>query len=130
MGRGSLVEPALLASLASQAAHGYDLMRAIETVTQGFLSVDSGGVYRALRRLEEEGLVESSWASGEFGPQRREYRLTPDGSALLEQWVVHLRQRRDAIGSLLDAIEQAGVAAGTEENEKDDSDATDERREK
>jgi PadR family transcriptional regulator PadR len=125
MGRGSLLEPALLASLASQATHGYDLRRTVETLTGGFLAVDPGGVYRALRRLEEEGFVGSTWASGEFGPQRREYELTAAGAELLEQWKRHLRQRRDVIDALLGAIESAG-SGERDQDEKDDSSASSE----
>jgi PadR family transcriptional regulator PadR len=107
MGRGSLLEPALLASLAVQSTHGYDLRQTIETLTEGFLSVDTAAVYRALRRLEEDGFAKSTWASGEFGPQRREYELTNEGAALLAQWKQHLESRRNAIDTLLKAIEGA-----------------------
>jgi PadR family transcriptional regulator PadR len=118
MGRGSLLEPALLASLAAQATHGYDLKKTIESLSGGFLVVDPGGLYRALRRLEEDGFVESAWASGDFGPQRREYKLTSAGAELLEEWVLHLRQRRDVIGSLIEALEKAraGVQARDEKD--------------
>jgi DNA-binding PadR family transcriptional regulator len=129
MGRGSLLEPALLIALRAQATHGYDLKRSIEALTDGFLLVDTGGLYRALRRLEEEGFVESRWASGEFGPQRREYELTAEGSALLEQWIRHLRQRRDVIGALLGAVERAD-AGEPGPSEKDEANTSDERKEK
>jgi PadR family transcriptional regulator PadR len=125
MGRGSLLEPALLASLASQATHGYDLRKTIETLTEGFLAVDPGGLYRILRRLEEEGFVESKWAAGEFGPQKREYELTDDGRELLEQWARHLRQRRSVIDALVRAIDSAG-AGKSEQDEANESNANNE----
>ena len=59
-GRGVLLEPAVLASLVSQSAHGYDLRKTVEEMTDGFVCVDPGGIYRLLRQLEQDGFVESS----------------------------------------------------------------------
>lgn len=40
--------------------------------------IGSGAMYVALARLEREGLVTSSWAE-DTDPQRRLYRITPQG---------------------------------------------------
>ena len=61
---GGLLEPALLAVLASAPSHGYDLRRAVEDLSGGLVCMDPGGMYRALRRLEEEGYVTSTWSTG------------------------------------------------------------------
>jgi PadR family transcriptional regulator PadR len=106
-GRGALLEPAVLASLARASAHGYDLRKAVEDLTAGFAAVDPGGIYRLLRRLEQDGFVRSNWSDGEFGPQRREYELTSDGRELLAQWGEHLRQRELAFRSVIKAIEES-----------------------
>ena len=103
-GRGALVEPAALAALLSKAGHGYDLRREIREITGGELEVDAGGLYRVLRRMEQEGFVTSSWAEGESGPQRRDYLLTAEGRELAEDWVAHLRERAHLSGLLADAL--------------------------
>lgn len=107
LGRGSLLEPALLASLAGGASHGYGLRGAIEELTSGFVVADPGGIYRVLQRLEEEGLVVSDWAEGDFGPQRRQYRLTSSGRDVLSEWGVHLKSYEETIKDLIRAIDEA-----------------------
>jgi PadR family transcriptional regulator PadR len=131
-GRGALLEPAVLAALAEQSAHGYDLRRAIEQMTEGIVVVDPGGIYRLLRRLEEESLVRSAWAEGEFGPQRREYVLTDAGRELLAHWRDDLARRQRAFGSVIAAIDRtlgiderkgtgAALEVGPDEKEKKDA---------
>lgn len=106
-GQGALIEPLVLAALARSATHGYDLARTIEEMTEGQVSADAGGMYRVLRRLEAEGMVVSQWTGGESGPQRREYRLTEAGCALLAHWLEHLEQRRRTLDVLIEAVRAA-----------------------
>lgn len=106
-GQGALIEPLVLAALSRSGAHGYDLVRAIEDLTAGEIVPDAGGLYRVLRRLEADGVVSSQWEEGEAGPQRRSYRLTPDGVRLLEHWVGHLEERRRTLDTLIDAVRTA-----------------------
>ena len=110
-GRGALLEPALLAALAHGEAHGYDLVRAIEEMTGGEVVPDTGGLYRILRRLEADGFAASSWQEGEAGPQRREYRLTAEGRALLRHWLLHLEERKTALDTLIDAVRESAQDA-------------------
>lgn len=111
-GRGAFVEPALLAVLARSEGYGYDLVRAIEEMTGGEIVPDAGGLYRLLRRLEEDGLVASVWQEGESGPQRRSYRITQDGRLMLEHWIGHLEERQRALEVLLGAARAASARAG------------------
>ncbi len=106
-GGGALVEPAALAALARQGGHGYDLRREIRELTGGELDVDAGGLYRVLRRLEEDGFVTSAWAEGGSGPQRRDYEITEEGRELAQDWVAHLRERQRMSGLLADALSSA-----------------------
>jgi PadR family transcriptional regulator PadR len=131
LGGGRLLEAAVLASLAHEPAHGYDLRKAVEDLTGGFVCADPGGIYRLLRRLEQEGFVRSSWSEGEHGPQRREYELTDDGRELLVQWGEHLRQREHAFRSVIDAIEEStkpgnpGASKGSPESGPDQKERKD-----
>lgn len=106
-GRGAYAEPAALAALLSKAGHGYDLRREIGELTGGELEVDAGGLYRVLRRLEEEGFVTSRWAEGTAGPQRRDYSITAEGCELAQDWIVHLQERARITGLLADALASA-----------------------
>lgn len=106
-GGGGLLEPLVLAALCQQESHGYDLRRTILEATCGEVSVDVGGLYRVLRRLEDEGLVASEWAAGEGGPQRRDYRITSEGTARLAEWSAHLRERGRLLGMVADVVDGA-----------------------
>jgi len=104
-GRNSFVEPTLLCALAIRPAHGYELIRAVEELTDGLVSIDPPAVYRLLRRLEGEGLVASAWAEGVSGPQRRTYTLTPAGWSLLGDWRGFLTRQRQVCNLTMAAIE-------------------------
>lgn len=73
----NFLRPCLLLLLREQPAHGYDLLERLEAF--GFERSDPGGLYRALRQLEQEGLVQSAWEQSSSGPDRRTYELTRSG---------------------------------------------------
>ena len=93
-------EPALLLLLRERPAHGYELLDALPELVPG-QRVDMGNLYRALRRLEDEGLVRSEWNAEAPGPARRVYELTDAGRELLAQWVDALARARDRIDRFL-----------------------------
>lgn len=127
-GGGALVEPAALAALLFADGYGYDMRKTILERTGGAVDVDVGGLYRSLRRLEEEGAVVSRWCDDEAGPRRREYELTQQGVELAEQWLDVLRDRRRLdellVGLLEGGLQESGRGAkapGKEgEDERDD----------
>ena len=69
--------------------------------------MDPGGMYRVLRRLEEESFIVSKWSSGEHGPHRREYELTDEGRSLLRRWAEHLRQRERVFKSVIELVDSS-----------------------
>ncbi|WP_431823882.1 PadR family transcriptional regulator [Burkholderia sp. F1] len=69
----------LLALLADQPSHGYELIKALDTRSNGFYSPSPGMVYPALTYLEEVGFV-ASQAEG----NRKRYALTDAGRAHLD----------------------------------------------
>lgn len=86
-------EPRLLFILRQGPAHGYELIRRMGEVPLPGPLPDTGAVYRALRRMEQEGLVTSSWAETERGPRRKVYRITPGGKKRLNIWVEAIKGR-------------------------------------
>jgi len=107
-GRQLLLEGAVLVALAEhKSAHGYDIRRILSDLTDGFMQVDLANLYRLLRRLEQEGLVTSTWAEGEFGPQRRQYRLTRQGCQHLISLRAPLEKREQAFRAVVEAIDRS-----------------------
>lgn len=109
---GALVEPAALAALLYAGGYGYDMRRTILDMTDGEVDVDVGGLYRSLRRLEDEGAVASRWCEDASGPRRREYELTEQGLELAEQWLDALRARQRLDELLVGLLEGGLNAAG------------------
>jgi len=87
------IEPCLLLFLRKKKAYGYELLDNL--ISFGFEPVpDPGAVYRNLRRMEEEGLVQSHWETAGSGLPRRFYELTPEGEALLHVWVNKIKKNK------------------------------------
>jgi DNA-binding PadR family transcriptional regulator len=100
-------EPALLSLLADGPAHGYELLERLPSLT-GEERVDVGNVYRALRGLEDEGLVVSEWRADLPGPAKRTYTLTSEGRALFASWLESLEGLRDVLTDFLDDPRRGG----------------------
>ncbi|HUR84949.1 MAG TPA: helix-turn-helix transcriptional regulator [Solirubrobacteraceae bacterium] len=73
----NFLRPCLLLLLREHPAHGYDLLERLRPL--GFGRDDPGRLYRALRALENDGLVRSDWEKSTTGPDRRTYELTRRG---------------------------------------------------
>jgi transcriptional regulator len=59
--------------------HGYGIARRIEQTSGGRLAINYGTLYPALLKLEQEGLITSSWGVSENNRRARFYRLTRPG---------------------------------------------------
>jgi PadR family transcriptional regulator PadR len=99
------LEPALLALLREHRTHGYELIAQLPGLL-GTDRVDVGNVYRALRALEERGLVTSEWRDDLPGPAKRSYAITDDGRRALQRWAAWLREARERIDTLLERLEE------------------------
>mgnify|MGYP003852269735 CR=1 FL=1 len=78
--------------------YGYSLVVLLE---KKGVAVDAGTLYPLLRRLESQGILESSWAV-ETSKPRKYYKLTDDGEAiykkLCEYWASIVETMNNLIG--------------------------------
>lgn len=72
---------ALLALIAENPSHGYELIKGIEEMTGGGYAPSPGAVYPTLQLLEDEGAIAEADAEGSKKP----YAVTPQGEAELEE---------------------------------------------
>lgn len=72
---------ALLALIAEETRHGYELIKAIEDLTGGEYAPSPGAVYPTLAMMLDEGVIEE--ASGD--EPRKAYSVTGEGTAELEE---------------------------------------------
>jgi DNA-binding PadR family transcriptional regulator len=77
----------LLALLAKEPAHGYELKLALEQIFgQAYPSPNIGQIYVTLKRLEQDGLVRSQDVEQTTRPNKRVYELTPQGREAVRAW--------------------------------------------
>ena len=86
----NFLRAALLLLIAERSSHGYDLLERLQAL--GLRNADPGGLYRALRAMEQENLMRSVWQTSEIGPARRTYELTDEGRDWLHAWAGTLRE--------------------------------------
>lgn len=83
--RGSLVLSVLLNS--SEPCYGYSLVTSLNSLG---VEIEQNTLYPLLRRLEKQGLLESSWDTSDNRP-RKYYKISSKGKevrdTLYKQWV-------------------------------------------
>jgi PadR family transcriptional regulator PadR len=99
----------LLALLRERTDYGYGLCQRLAAA--GVADIPGGTLYPALLRLEQQGLIEPSWAASGAGPRRKYYALTATGRAALAAQVADWRRFRDGVDTLVDATMPAGETA-------------------
>jgi len=91
----------VLAALASGSAHGYAVIEEIKRRSGGAFDLPEGTIYPALHRLEQAGLLKSTWTTADSGRRRRVYTLTRTGNRALVERRAVWKQFSDAVGGLL-----------------------------
>jgi DNA-binding PadR family transcriptional regulator len=95
------VDLELLLALAAEDRHGYGLVQQIAEHTSGLIVLDPGNLYRVIKRMLADGLIEESPARppdpGE--ERRRYYRITPLGGRVLAAELERLRTLVSAPGT-------------------------------
>jgi PadR family transcriptional regulator len=90
----------LLAVLEPGPRHGYAVIEALRSGSDGALDLPTGTVYPALHRLERAGLIASDWETV-GGRRRRAYHLTAAGHAALSEQRAVWDQFSTAVTALL-----------------------------
>lgn len=95
--RGSLVL-AVLASLRSR-HYGYSLRKHL---ADAGVDIDEGTLYPLVRRLAEQGLLDSQWEQAE-GRERRYYQLSSAGETLLTQLSQEWQAMQQSLAAILES---------------------------
>lgn len=82
--RQDLVPVLVLHLMREEPVYGNRIMKGIEEMTDGVLSVNPNTIYPLLRSLEERGLIEGAWEHPDKRT-RRFYSITEEGRAELER---------------------------------------------
>jgi DNA-binding PadR family transcriptional regulator len=87
------VETLILSMLTAGERHGYGIRKDVLDHTRGRIELEAGSLYRLIRRLEADGLVEASSTTRHATEDERRiyYRLSPFGRRVLAAEMLRLR---------------------------------------
>ena len=76
----------ILLSLSGKMKHGYAILKDVQELSNGKISLSNGTLYGALTRLQDQGLIERlpGNESADSGRPRKAYQLTGLGGKVLE----------------------------------------------
>ena len=79
-----VLEGCVLAVIARGETYGYEILAELER--NGFENLLEGTLYPVLTRLEKKGLISCRKAKSPFGPIRKYYSITEDGTAYFKEF--------------------------------------------
>ena len=100
----------ILLTLVEEERHGYAILQSIAAITDGAMRLDPGNLYRRLRRLLADGLVdrvELEPSDGKEDERRRYYRLTDRGHQVAAAEQARLKRILESAPSRALAREEA-----------------------
>ena len=100
--RGTL-DILVLKTLSWGPMHSFEIIAWLEDRSGGRLSVDDSALLQAFHRMEERGLVASSWGLTPNNRRARYYRMTSRGAAHLKAEAAKLSEYTDALSAILGA---------------------------
>jgi len=81
--------------------HGFEIAKAIETLSEDVLRVEEGSLYPALQRMLIKGWVRAEWGSTVENRRARYYRLTAAGRKQLEQEISRFDRVMGAVSRVI-----------------------------
>ncbi len=75
----------ILRLLSEKPMYGYQIVKELQSRSEGYFDLEQGTLYPALHRLEKDGLVSSHWEVVEDGPSRKYYQITEAGQSDLQE---------------------------------------------
>lgn len=70
-----------------QPLSGYDIRKTAKELSHFYPAPAHSQIYRELRRLDEMELLTSEYIAQEGKPDKQEFEITPQGTAVLQQWM-------------------------------------------
>jgi len=96
-----VVEPLMLFIISDLPMHGYRIAKELDKRSNGYFKLTGSTVYSALRRLEAQGLVLSSWQQVATKQKRRYYQLTEKGRHIMTEKLAEWSKFTGATGQVI-----------------------------
>jgi PadR family transcriptional regulator, regulatory protein PadR len=94
----------VLKTLAIGPQHGWGISQRLQQVSQEVFRVNQGSLYPALHRLEEQGLIASTWGVSENNREAKFYRLTKAGQKQLAVATANWERTAAAVARVLRTV--------------------------
>lgn len=89
------IDSLLLCLIRERPMYGYQIIKELDSRSQGYFKFKEGTLYPALHRLERMNLIEGKWRTLPSGQQRKYYNLTDRGDSTfaekMDGWKEYLR---------------------------------------
>ena len=112
-----VTEYALLGALMSGSRHGYEILQFLETGLGPAWRVSTSQLYALFKRLDKEGLVNSTLETQDTRPSKRVFSIMPEGSRRFLQWLKsptdHARDLRIEFLAKLYFFHHLGIQGGS-----------------
>ncbi len=79
------IESLILYLISQRPVYGYQVIKELETRSEGYFRFKEGTLYPVLHRLERSGLVVGEWQKRPGGRQRKYYHITEKGQAAVAE---------------------------------------------
>jgi PadR family transcriptional regulator PadR len=79
------IQLCLLAVIAGGRKYGFQIIKELRELSNGYYTLKEGTLYPALHRLEKRGYLKSEWVTQETGMPRKYYTLTDKGKKALKE---------------------------------------------
>jgi DNA-binding PadR family transcriptional regulator len=88
----------ILALIGENFSSGYAIKKVMTRMKGSHWSVESGSIYRVIRRLFADGLIAETCKAGCPNRERTEYAVTERGATMLEAWLAFAPTRSEYLG--------------------------------
>jgi PadR family transcriptional regulator PadR len=94
----------VLSAFAEGEKYGYQVVKELESRSDGFFQFKEGTLYPILHRLERQGWLQARWESMPNGMERRYYVLTTAGRQTLNERITEWTGFAQAVGRVTAGI--------------------------
>ena len=95
--QGTWIQLLILRILYETRLHGYALIEKINSFQSGRRPIQPGSLYTILRRMEKDGLLDSTWDDENSRLNRRVYTLTESGVQRLKNGRIMVKNQLDIL---------------------------------
>jgi PadR family transcriptional regulator, regulatory protein PadR len=99
----STTDALILSVLNSGPAHGHEILRRINELSDGIFEWPDGKFYPALHKLEDQNLIQGIWVEGSNNKLRCVYTITAAGKMTLAEEANEWSAYSSAVAAILEA---------------------------